>query len=203
MTSFYRFIRGILCFFAYLFFNIKKVGFENFPKDGGFILCCNHTSLSDIWLLIALCPRPIQFMAKQELFKNKIFGWIIRKMGAFPVNRKAADKSALVHAQSLVQNGGILGIFPEGTRSVGSPPAKAKPGAAMIAYQTAADILPVCIYRDGKVRPFQRAVVSFGEIIKYNDYSSFLADEKIDKNALKSLSTLIMQKITLLWEKSK
>ena len=197
MSAFYKFVKAVITPLAYLFFNVKKYGIENIPKNDAVVLCCNHTSMTDIWLLIALCPRQICFMAKKELFGIPILKNIFAKMGAFPVDRKSSDKTALLKAQEICKNGGVLGIFPEGTRTVSGAPKKAKPGAALIALQTNSKILPVSVYRGNKpVRPFQKATIRFGEIIKNKGET-----EKVAREDIKLYTELITKKITELWEK--
>ncbi len=195
MKPLYRVLRAIVKPFAVFLFRLKAEGRENIPKDSGFILCCNHTSLSDIIFLGVMCPKQIQFMAKQELFEKKLLGWFFRKLGAFPVNRKSGDLTAIKKAKDVVESGGVLGIFPEGTRHYNSPPQKGKPGAAMIALQTGAKILPVSVYREGKVHIFSRTTVRFGEIFEY----PVEADTTPGKTQIKELTNIIMDKITLLW----
>lgn len=201
MNGFYRVLRIIVIPFVHLFFRIKSYGIENIPKDKGVVLCCNHTSLSDIILLGVLCPRQICFMAKKELFEIPVLKHLFSALGGFPVDRRSSDKGAINRALDICNNGKILGIFPEGTRNRDGAPKKAKAGAAMIALKTGADILPVAIYRsNARVHIFQKATVRFGEVIKYEDYSADFEDA-ISKTAIRATSELIMQKITELWEK--
>ncbi len=197
MSLFYRVIRGIVSVFAHLFFRIKKYGVHNIPSDGALILCCNHTSISDIIFMAILCPRQIHFMAKDELFKNKIFAFLLTKLGAFPVNRRTGDKSAINKAEEILNDGKILGIFPEGTRHTDGAPHKAKPGAAMLALSTKAPILPCAVYRDkAKVRFLQKASFRFGSLISYDEYS----DGETGKTVIRKVTELITDKITQLWE---
>jgi 1-acyl-sn-glycerol-3-phosphate acyltransferase len=201
MNGFYKVLRIIAIPFVHCFFNIKAYGLENIPKEKGVVLCCNHTSLSDIILLGVLCPRQICFMAKKELFDIPVLKHIFKALGGFPVDRRSSDKGAINHALSICNNGKILGIFPEGTRNRDGAPKKAKAGAAMIALKTGADILPVAIYRSKpQVHIFQKATVRFGEVLKYEEYSNGFEDA-LSKTAIRATSELIMQKITKLWEK--
>lgn len=197
MNGFYRFIKGLLNVAMHILYRVRCVGTENIPASGGFVLCCNHTSMSDIFHLIALCPRQISFMAKAELFKSKIVGFVLRNMSAFPVDRSRGDKSAIKNALAAVNNDGILGIFPEGTRKKEGPPARGKAGAAFIASSCSADILPVCIYRKGKQHLFGRVTVRFGNLIKYSETDK---EEKLSKSAIKETTDLIMKNINSLWE---
>lgn len=202
MSAFYRVLRIIAFPFVHLFFRIKTHGKENIPKEKGVVLCCNHTSLSDIILLGITCNRQVHFMAKKELFDIPVLKHLFSALGGFPVDRKSSDKGAINHALNLCESGKILGIFPEGTRNRDGAPKKAKAGAAMIALKTRADILPVSIYRNkAVVYPFQKATVRYGEVIKYEEYASEFEGNEMSKTALKSISELVMSKISELWEK--
>lgn len=197
MTPFYRVMRAIVSVPVYLYFRIKKYGVHNIPKKGACIICCNHTSISDILFLGVLCPRQIHFMAKDELFKNKLLAWLFTKLGAFSVNRRTGDKGAINRAEEILSEGKILGIFPEGTRHPGEAPHKAKPGAAMLALTTKAPILPSAVYREeGKVKFLQKASFRFGTPISFEEYGS----EDVGKTAIRRVSELITEKITELWE---
>lgn len=198
MNRFYRSIKFIISGIVRVVFRLKFYGIENIPKSGGAILCCNHTTMWDVVFLIALCPREISFMAKQELFKNKILGYIFRKMLAFPVNREKGDSSAIRNSEAVINMGGILGIFPEGTRRAAGKPGRGKPGAAFIAAQTKADIIPVAIYREGRVRLFQRATVRFGKVIPNSELE--VSKEDVSRSVLSATTNRIMQEITTLWE---
>jgi 1-acyl-sn-glycerol-3-phosphate acyltransferase len=105
-------------------------------------------------------------MAKVELFKNKFFGWIIRKLGAFPVERGKGDGKAIGNAETLIENGNVLGIFIEGTRSKTGEFLRPKAGAAMIAEKVNVPVIPVCITpKNKKIKIFQKVTISWGEPI--------------------------------------
>lgn len=197
MSCFYRIMRALFILPIMLLFRIKKYGIHNLPKDGPLLLCCNHTSISDIFFIGIICPRQVCFMGKDELFKNRILSFLFRKLGAFPVNRRTGDTGAIKHAEELLENGKILGIFPEGTRHPGEAPHKAKPGAAMIALATKAPILPCAIYRNtGKVKLFQKVTFRFGKPISYEEYSGGLEG----RAAIRQATDAITASITELWE---
>ena len=128
--------------FKLLFF-FKVNGRENIPENGGFILCSNHLSNFDPVLLALSQKRQIFYMAKAELFKNKFFGALIRKLGAFPVERGAGDGKAIEMAESIIKDEKMLGIFIEGTRSKTGEFLRPKSGAAIIAHQMKATVIPV------------------------------------------------------------
>ena len=99
-------------------------------------------------------------------------------------------------AFSVLENGGILGVFPEGTRNGGGAPGKAKAGAALLAIQSGANVLPVSIYYGGK-RFFGKTALRFGEVIKREEFTT---DKKPGKTEIRNASNRIMQEITRLWE---
>lgn len=173
------------------------IGTENIPKTGGFILACNHMSTFDPIALGGAGKRVIHFMAKEELFENKALGAFITHLNAFPVVRGKGDMTAITHAEEILRNGWVLGIFPEGTRSEDYAPKRAKSGVALIAKQTGADVLPVSIYTDEEYKRGTRLTVRFGRLIK-NEEFGFTEDGK--SRELKEASRRIMDDITKLWE---
>ena len=151
----------------FLFF-IKLNGKKNVPKDGAYIICSNHLSNFDPVFLGVTQRRQIFYMAKAELFRNKFFAGLIRKLGAFPVQRGAGDGKAINEAEDIVKSGKLLGIFIEGTRSKTGEFLRPKSGAAIVASQMKVPVIPVCITpknRKKKVRVFSRVIVSWGEPI--------------------------------------
>lgn len=123
----------------------RVVGRENIPDGGAFIMVSNHLSASDPVLLGVKLGRRVVFMAKEELFRNRFFGYIIRRFGAFPVYRGRSNRDALRQAGDILSRGGVLGMFPEGTRSVKESLQPALYGTALIAYHNKVPILPVSI----------------------------------------------------------
>ena len=111
----------------------KVLGRENVPTTGGALLCANHVSYIDPPALGGGCPRPVRFMAKSELFKLPVLGFLIRRVGAFPVKRGTADRTALRKAVELLESGEIVGMFPEGTRSLDGKLQEPELGVGMIA----------------------------------------------------------------------
>lgn len=118
---------------------------ENLKLEGGVIFICNHQNLLDPVMLLLTSPRVIHFMAKKELFDNKLLGAIMRSAFVFPVNRRTADIKALKQALALLEEGHAFGIFPEGTRSVTGDMDEFEKGCAFIAAKTSAPIVPIFI----------------------------------------------------------
>jgi 1-acyl-sn-glycerol-3-phosphate acyltransferase len=123
----------------------EVVGVERVPQTGALVVVANHLNNADPPLVGASIPRRIRFMAKQELFDAKPFGFFIRLFGAFPVRRFEADLQALREAQRLLSAGAAIGMFPEGHRSRGKGMQQPFPGTALIALRSGATILPVGI----------------------------------------------------------
>lgn len=197
MSVFYRVVKTLITpIFGWLL-PIKVIGKENLPKEGGFILASNHTSISDPIFMIANFKRQVYFMAKAELFKNWLFRAVLTRLGAFAVDRGKGDMSAIHHAEDLIRDGKILGIFPEGTRYVEGAPRKAKSGVAYIAMDTKSDILPVSVYREGKYKIFKKTTIRIGELIKYDE---LIDPELTDRANLKKIVDRVTASITELWE---
>ena len=150
---------------AWILFPFKLIGKVNIPYDRPLVICCNHISALDPLFLLYGCRRPIYFMGKEELFKNPLAAWFLKRLfGVFAVNRGAGDKSVIDQAVAIVQNGDMMGIFPEGTRSKDGTLGRAKSGAALIVAQSGVDVLPCAVFAKdgGKVRLFHRVYVVYG-----------------------------------------
>ncbi len=196
MSGFYKTVRAILKPIIKVLFPIEIIGTDNLIENGSFMVCCNHQSFWDVVFLIVACPFQINFMAKKELFTNKILGYIFKKMGAFPINRSTGDVNAFKKAYEILENGGVLGIFPEGTRNDFGVPGKAKAGAAMLAIDTKVNILPVAIRYSKRPILFKKVSVRIGKVI-----SAITTKEAgVSKREIRRVTGLIMENITHLWE---
>lgn len=180
--SFYGFARGAVKFICNLLFRIKIEGIENLPQSGAYVVCANHKSNLDPPMLGACMPVQLRFMAKEELFKNKLFGGLLRALGAFPIKRGKSDVGALRAAMKMLASGERVVVFPEGGRSLNDHLKKGKSGAALIAVKAGVNILPIGI--DGKYRLFSKIVVRIGEIISLEKYF----DEKVESETLQEIT---------------
>jgi 1-acyl-sn-glycerol-3-phosphate acyltransferase len=131
-------------------FRIRLEGAGHIPAGGPVILASNHRSNLDPVLLAAAVRRPVAFMAKVELFVWPL-GWILRFIGQFPVQRGGIDREALRRTSAVLARGGVLGLFPEGTRGDGSF-ASVHPGLAYIVLRERCPVLPVAIFGTERVR---------------------------------------------------
>lgn len=166
MSGIYRFLRALVYPFIRLFWWVKVENAELMPKEGGIVLCCNHISNMDpIFLGVAL-KRQIFFMAKQELFEKKLFAKFFTSLGAFAVKRGTGDKAALNTGIHIAEQGNVMGIFPEGTRSKDGKLLRAKAGTLLIASKADCPILIAAIKtKNQKVRIFRKVTVKFGKIM--------------------------------------
>lgn len=107
-------------------------------------------------------------MAKADLFKNKLFGGLIKKLGAFPIQRGRGDIGAIKGAFSILKNNDAMLIFPEGHRIKNGKRVKAKLGVSMIAVYAKVPVIPLCI--SGEYKPFHKVTVTFGKPITFEEY---------------------------------
>ncbi|MDD3192266.1 MAG: lysophospholipid acyltransferase family protein [Oscillospiraceae bacterium] len=199
MTNwFYYFGKTVTGFLFRIWFKVEFYGQENQPQDRGYILCCNHRSALDPILVAQKIKRPIRYMAKVELFKNKFVGFIIRHLGAFPVARGKGDTSAIDTAVETVRSGRVLGLFPEGTRSHDDQLLRFKSGAAVIAAQSGGDLLPAAIWYGGK-RFRSKVVVRYGKPIS----SSQILIEDHSTKQIKAVVALLWDEVEKLLEETR
>ncbi len=176
-----------------VWYNVKVEGRENIPKKGSFIFASNHRSYADP-VLVVICGRGrFSFMAKSELFENKAFGWLIRMLGAFPVERGKGDTAAIDRAIDTVKNGTHLLIFPEGTRSMTGKVGRGKTGVALIAAKAGADVIPVGINFEGKLHFRSKIIVRYGEPIPASKLA--LAEDLSERDMLRTLKRNVVPPI--------
>jgi len=157
-------------FLCHLFFKLTRgfqvSGQENVPKRGPVVLIANHTSYLDPPALGVASPRRVYFMAKEELFRIPLFGWLLKGLGAFPVKRGTPDRRAFKRALAVLAAGNVLGIFPEGTRSKTGELGPAEEGAAVLALRSGAPVVPAGITGTRGSGPIR---VAFGPPVDTSD----------------------------------
>ena len=162
----YRFSRVFLGFIFKLWYNPKIIGKENIPKSGAIIIACNHKHLMDQCLAIVSTKRFIAYMAKKEYFDDRKVAWFFKGAGCISVDRKNGDPVAKKRAIEILNNGGAIGIFPEGTRNKTDKfllPFKF--GAVSMAAKTDALIVPCGVIGDYKFRS-KNLIIKFGKPFK-------------------------------------
>lgn len=198
----YNFIKVIFRPLVKLVYHTKFKGLENVPTDrNNYIVAINHTCAVDP--IFVACPKqvpPLHFMAKVELFKNPFAAWFITHMYGFPVKRGKGDTSAIDYGIKIIEEGHVMAICPEGKRikDKNGVPQKAKAGVAVIAKATGADVLPVAICCNGKIKPGSHVTVSYGKLIKNSELG--LDKEEVGPHDIKNAANMVMAKITELWE---
>jgi len=137
---------------------IRRVGVGNVPATGGLLIVANHISDFDPIALQYACPRPIHFMAKQELFEMRGVGAVIRFFQAFPIRRGEPDKGALRYAIDLLKAGECVGIFPEGRLSETGELLPLAPGVALVARSAGVPVLPCRLRGTNGFMPYGKVV---------------------------------------------
>lgn len=162
MNRFYRVIYTIIAPFIRLFFPHRVIGLENLP-EGGALLCANHVSGWDPFLIAIALPvdSRLTVMAKDQLFRIPIVGWLLKKAGIFPVKRGGNDLTAMKTAIRALNEGCRLLVFPEGTRVDTEGGGEAKGGVTVMAVRTKTPMVPV--YCGGKHKFLRKTTVVFGE----------------------------------------
>jgi len=134
-------------------FRLRRWGIEHVPRTGSLLLVANHSSFLDPPIVGGSTPRPVSFMAKEELFRIPLFGGLIRRLNARPVRRDGGDPAALRTALRVLEDGGALLVFPEGTRGPEGELRQGKAGAGMLAVLSGAAVVPVYISGSGQAWP--------------------------------------------------
>lgn len=137
----YGFARCLTGAYLRLALGYSESGRGLVPVDEPLIVCANHSHWLDPFVVVNASPRPIHFMAKQELFANPVMASVYSSLGAFPVRRGEVDRAALRKCLDLLKDGRAVGIFPEGTRSRSGNLRPGEPGAAVISLMTGARVI--------------------------------------------------------------
>lgn len=172
---FYRRAWNLLAgFFRFILF-VRAKNADNVPREGGAILCINHIAAVDPISVSAVCPRQLRYLAKKELFRVPLLGWLIRRLGATPLDRGGSDVAALKRTVSLAAEGQLVAVFPQGHRQPGKNPADTpiRNGAGMIAFRAKVPVVPVCLkMKKQRYALFRRVEVIFGKPISYEELFS-------------------------------
>lgn len=196
---FYNIVRAILRA-IFILLGLKVEGLENLPQEGAVIVAANHVSNWDPVMVALALNRPIHFMGKAELFNHKFLGKLLTALNAFQVKRGSADRHAIRQALHILEEGEVLGIFPEGARNKTGKESKAQTGIAFIALRSGSVIIPVACIGTDRYFPvgwFRPLLVRIGEPISMDTYQ----DSKVNAAALEQLSNEVFGKINTLLRK--
>lgn len=189
----YRVCRTAARTLASAIWRLRGFGADRIPQKGGVLLASNHQSFLDPALIAACAPRPVSFMARSTLFRNGMFGALIRTLGTFPVKRGTADLHAVREAIDRLRAGAALLVFPEGTRTRDGALGPMKAGVRMLAQRAGVPVVPVLVEGAYRVWPRTRlwpgrgsVRVRFGEPFRVEGCSDEEVERKL-KDAMASL----------------
>jgi 1-acyl-sn-glycerol-3-phosphate acyltransferase len=148
----YWLVRAVFQPFFHLYFRLSRIGREHIPQDGPLIFAANHRSFLDPFVIATMVRRPIYYVAKKELFRNRVQAWFLNSLGAFPVDRGHADQDMVDTAKAILARGDCVLIFPEGTRVRPGPPGPAKRGVGRLALETGVPVVPVAVIGTSDIR---------------------------------------------------
>lgn len=156
-------------------YSVRREGVQHVPVDGPLVVVSNHSGFLDGPLIFCTFPRPVHFLVKRSYFASR-FGPVLRGVGQIPIEQSTGDREALLAARTVLRRGGVVGVFPEGTRGAGVVE-RAQQGAAYLALQSDAMVLPVACLgtrtagagRDAWPRPRSRLAVVLGEPFRLSD----------------------------------
>jgi 1-acyl-sn-glycerol-3-phosphate acyltransferase len=193
VSWFYKFCKFFVKVFFLMFTRWNVSGRENIPEKGGVLVVGNHMTFAEPQILHILLKREARFATKEGFFRNKIIGTIMKSYGSFPVHPGRADIGAIRRMKQFLAQGLIVGIFPEGTRSLNRQLIPASHGAAAIAQSTGVPIIPVGITGTEKMKGFgwifKRPVIT----IKIG--APFHVPPETGKKAREAASQFIMERI--------
>ena len=168
----YDLVRVLSALYALTLLRARMIAAQNVPETGAAILAPNHFSYMDHFLIGICIRRKVRFMAKSQLF-SKGAQWVYLQGGVFPVRRGARDDEAFVTAESILQRGGVVAMYPEGGRSrTGRLAEHAKPGIGRLVLDSGAPVVPIAIHGSARIRNwkrlrFPRVRVQYGEPLHF------------------------------------
>lgn len=178
----FRFARVICRIFCKLFFRIHVYGKENIPDKGAFVLVSNHQSYLDPVFCGIPLRRPLYFLARDSLWRNRFFGRLITSVNTIPVRQGKADVSAMKKVIAVLKEGWGVCLFPEGTRTNDGKIVPFKPGFGLLCRRGKAAVVPVVIdgafecwprhkkiFSPGRIEIYYGTTISAGEVANMND----------------------------------
>jgi glycerol-3-phosphate dehydrogenase (NAD(P)+) len=135
-----------------LYSRMRRHRHRNIPHRGAVIIVSNHRSFLDPFIVSACVHRPVYYVAKKELFGDRLQGWFLNGLGAFPIRRGESDEESMATARMLLERGQALLIFPEGTRTRRERLGKPRSGAGRLALETGAPVVPTVLCGTDRVR---------------------------------------------------
>lgn len=185
----YRIGRAVCRLVNLIWHKYEIKGKENIPQEGNCIICANHVNVYDPVAIGTKVERQVHFLAKAELYTNPVLRWLLLNFGTIPVNREHVSIDTLRKALGILKDGGVLGIFPEGTRVAQGERPKPMDGFVVFALKTRSPIVPVHIQGDFGFR--KKIKMTFGEPIDLKEYyGKKLKSEEISKISKKVMDII-------------
>ena len=147
----YWVVRAVFQPFFHLYFRLSRIGREHIP-DGPVIFAANHRSFLDPFIIGTMTRRPLYYVAKKQLFANRLQAWFLNSLGAFPVDRGNGDQQTIETAKAILARGDSVLIFPEGTRVRPGPPGRAKRGVGRLVLEAGVPVVPLALIGTTDVR---------------------------------------------------
>ena len=183
----YWILRPLMYAFYKIFYKVKVIGKENLIKKGKCIVACNHLGKADVLVVGALYPDKTIFMSKIEWYENKVFGWILKKLGSIPLDRDNPSISSIKEALKVLKDNKRLGIFPEGRRNFETNDLQEiKQGTTMFAVKGKSLITPVIIY--DRLKMFKQNYVIVGKPIDFSEYYDKRFSDDVSEKCTKILA---------------
>ena len=169
-------------------YRLKIEGRDNIPPGTGYIIASNHNSYADPPLVGACLKQPVYFMAKKELFKIPVLGWLISKVHAYPVDRSAPRPSSIKKSIQMLREGKVILIFPKGTRR---KDAEIQSGLSLLAHKSGVPVVPSRIFNNYDMRRFHPLKYKIGKPVNFPRKP----DEKSDSDTYRQFAAEIMDRI--------
>lgn len=166
----YTIFKSLFAFIIKIFGRYQVYGRQNLPNTGPLIIVSNHISNWDPLMVGVAIPRKVSFIAKEELFRIPVVGFLMKAWGMIPVKRGRVDREALSKPLELLKDEKVIGIFIEGKRNLKNPAVmlKPQPGVAMLALRSKAPVVPVAMINTNRIlRSFKRVKVYIGKPIGF------------------------------------
>jgi 1-acyl-sn-glycerol-3-phosphate acyltransferase len=148
----YWLVRAVFQPFFHLYFRMSRIGREHVPQSGPVIFAANHRSFLDPFVIATIARRPLYYVAKRELFGNRLLAWFLNSLGAFPVDRGRGDTEMIATAKAILARGDAVLIFPEGTRTRPGTLGRPKRGVGRLALESGAPVIPVAVIGTEAIR---------------------------------------------------
>jgi 1-acyl-sn-glycerol-3-phosphate acyltransferase len=167
-------------------------GLENLPETGAVIVAANHVSLVDPPFIGSTMElvRHTRYLAKGELFRLPVVGWVLRRWGVIPVDRARGDVGAVRRAVSVLRQEGCILVFPEGTRSRGGIPGRPKSGVSLLARESGARVVPARVWDTDRWLGPGKIRLRFGRPFRYDEDGSREGDRRFAERVMREILSL-------------